>query len=59
MYVVKSSIYSGGSKTSGSASKPTKPVPSVPPKSGWISTENVFVAPARKGEAGYQSWPTY
>ena len=36
---------------SGSGSTPTKPVPSVPPKSGWISTKSVFVAPTRKGEA--------
>ena len=25
---------------SGSGSTPTKPVPSVPPKSGWISSES-------------------
>ena len=35
---------------SGSGSTPTKPVPSVPRKSGWISTKSVFVAPTRKGE---------
>ena len=51
MYIVKSSTFSGGSKMSGSGSTPTKPVPPVPPKSGWISTKSVFVAPTRKGEA--------
>ena len=73
---MKGSIYSGGSKLSGSGSTPTKPVasrrgrkpkePSAPDncrmcgfcfktqfgnfKSGWISSENMFVAPTRKGE---------
>ena len=44
VYIVKSGVHSGGSKMSGSGSTPTKPVPSVPPKShcksGWISSES-------------------